>query len=475
MAEALELHEDRLFSPDPSRRKIARQLYEGIRDLPIISPHGHTDPAWFANNECFTDAYSVLVEPDHYLLRMLFSQGISMADLGFSSGGGDTAARPRDAWRHFSKCQHLFRGTPSGLWLDHVFKDIFGLSVRLDESTADDYFDRITELLGQDQFRPRQIVDRFNIDFLATTESAIAPLPHHRHLRESDWNGRVVSTYRPDSVVDAEHPDFNDTLRQFGELTGEDVYTWKGYLRAHRKRRADFIALGATATDHGHPTPGTGDLVESDCRKLFARISSGQSSTEDAELFRGQLLTEMAKMSLDDGLVMQIHPGVCRNHNSWLFDHYGSDKGADIPVAAEYTHSLRPLLNQFGNDPRLTVIVFTLDESTYARELAPLAGHYPSLLLGPPWWFNDSPQGILRFRDQTTETAGFYNTAGFNDDTRALFSIPARHDMSRRVDCRFLAQLVAEHRLSENDAHTIANDLTSTLPRRAYRLDERHS
>ena len=473
MPERLELHNDRLFPADTSCRSVARRLYEHIKGLPIISPHGHTDPAWFAINDCFPDPYTLLVAPDHYLLRMLYSQGVGMADMGIKDICGASTSNPRAAWRIFAKHQHLFRGTPSGLWLDHVYKEVFGQSVRLSEFTADEYYDSIAEQLITDEFRPRQIFDRFNIEFLSTTESAIDTLRYHKVLRDSDWNGNVATTYRPDSVVDPEHHQFKQSLQRFGELTGEGVYSWDGYLRAHRMRRADFIALGATATDHGHPTAQTANLSPDDCRKLFERVTTGRATRNEAELFRAQMLTEMARMSVDDGLVMQIHPGACRNHNAWLFDNYGSDKGADIPVRTEYTTALKPLLDEFGNNTDLTVIVFTLDETTYARELAPLAGHYPCLLLGPPWWFHDSPEGLLRFREQTTETAGFYNTAGFNDDTRALFSIPARHDTSRRVDCAYLARLVCEHRLSETDAHTIANDLTTTLPKRAYRIGDK--
>ncbi|NCF74240.1 MAG: glucuronate isomerase [Gammaproteobacteria bacterium] len=473
MSELLELHRDRLFPSNANCRDVARRLYEDIKNLPIISPHGHTDPKWFAKNDHFRDPYALLVAPDHYLLRMLYSQGVSKTDMGIKKIHETSAGEPRAAWRTFARHQFLFRGTPSGLWLDHVFKEIFGQSRRLQESTADDYYDSIAEQLSKDEFRPRQIFDRFNIEFLSTTESAVDSLQYHKELRDSDWDGNVVTTYRPDSVIDPEHHEFKEALLQFGELSAEDVYSWDGYLRAHRKRRADFIALGATATDHGHPSAQTANLTTSDCRKLFGRVITGSATPDDAELFRAQMLTEMARMSIDDGLVMQLHPGSFRNHNAWLFDNYGSDKGADIPARMEYTNALKPLLDEFGNHPNLTVIVFTLDESTYARELAPLAGHYPCLLLGPPWWFNDSPEGILRFREQTTETAGFYNTAGFNDDTRALFSIPARHDMSRRIDCTYLARLVCEHRLSETDAHTIANDLTNMLPRCAYRIGDK--
>ena len=470
MGQPLDLHPDRLFPADANSRSVARRLYDDVKNLPIISPHGHTDPSWFAQNNNFSDPHAVLIAPDHYLIRMLYSQGVSLSDLGIASKLSGNSATPREGWRLFAKNHYLFRGTPTGLWLSHIFSEIFGLSEYLDASTADVYFDSISEQLTKDEFRPRQIFDRFNIEFLSTTESPIDTLQHHQRLKDSDWNGTVVTSYRPDVVVDPQQQNFRESLALLGELTGEDVYTWPGYLSAHRARRADFIALGATASDHGHPTPRTANLGSGECKALFQRILGDQVCAEDAELFRAQMLTEMARMSLDDGLVMQIHPGSFRNHNNWLAANYGPDKGADVPTRVSYTTALKPLLDCFGNNPALTLILFTLDESNYTRELAPLAGHYPCLRLGPAWWFHDSPEGIMRFREQTTETAGFYNTAGFNDDTRALFSIPARHDMSRRVDCSYLARLVCEHRLCEADAHTIAADLTYHLPKQTYRI-----
>jgi glucuronate isomerase len=470
MPKKLSLHEDRLFPPDPTVRAIARALYTSIRKLPIISPHGHTDPAWFADNQPFGNATDLVLAPDHYLFRMLYSQGLSLESSGVSSRRGRPSTDPRAAWRLFAGRFHLFQGTPSWLWLNHVFTEVFGLDVVLDESTADHYFDKIGAALATPEFRPRALFDRFNIEVLATTESPVDTLEHHRRIRESGWSGRVITTYRPDAVVDPEHEQFRLAMERFGQLTGKDVHTWRGYLQAHRLRRAEFIRAGATATDHGHPTARTADLDEQDCERLFARVLSGTVTADDAELFRGQMLLEMARMSLDDGLVMQIHPGAFRNHNRWLFDEYGRDKGADIPMPTDYVRALKPLLDRFGNEPRLAVILFTLDETSYSRELAPLAGHYPILKLGPPWWFHDSPEGMLRFREQTTETAGFYNTVGFNDDTRAFLSIPARHDVARRVDCAYLARLVAEHRLDESDAARIAADLAYHLPKRAYKL-----
>ena len=470
MSRSLTLDPDRLFPAESATRSVASRLYAEIAGLPIISPHGHTDPAWFATNANWANATELLLAPDHYLYRMLYSQGVSLEALGVASRKGGVKADPRQAWALFASNFHLFRGTPSSLWLNHVFTQVFGLDVKLSADTADHYYDVINAALATPAFKPRALFDRFGIELLATTESPIDALAHHEAIRASGWRGRVVTAYRPDPVIDAEHEQFADSLQKFGEITGEDVYQWQGYLRAHRVRRAAFMAVGATSTDHGHPTARTANLPAGEAETLFHKVINGKHSPEEAELFRAQMLTEMARMSLDDGLVMQLHPGSFRNHNRWLFENYGRDKGADIPMPTDYVHALKPLLDAFGNDPKLSLIVFTLDESSYSRELAPLAGHYPCLKLGPAWWFHDSPEGMRRFREQTTETAGFYNTVGFNDDTRAFLSIPARHDVARRVDCSFLARLVVEHRLDEDEAAEVARDLAYNLPKRAYRL-----
>ncbi|EIL96082.1 glucuronate isomerase [Rhodanobacter sp. 115] len=467
----LTLHEDRLFSSDTTQRAIARRLYTQVARLPIISPHGHTDPAWFADNQPFANATELLLLPDHYVFRMLYSQGVSLDALGIPRRDGSRAdVDPREAWRLLARHFQLLRGTPSSMWLNHVFHEVFGLHVRLEESTANQYYDVITESLQTPAFRPRALFERFNIELIATTESPLDPLRHHAAIRESGWPGRVVTAYRPDPVIDPEHEQFPDALWQFGELTGEDVYSWDGYLAAHRQRRAFFAQMGATSTDHGHPSAATADLADAEARQLFDTVVRGKASAADAELFRAQMLTEMAAMSQDDGLVMQLHPGCFRNHNRNLFERYGRDKGADLPLRTDYVKALKPLLDRFGNAPDFRLILFTLDESTYSRELAPLAGHYPALLLGPAWWFHDAPEGMWRFREQTLSSAGFYNTVGFNDDTRAFLSIPARHDVARRVDCAFLAKLVAEHRLDEDEAAEVAIDLAYRLPKQAYKL-----
>ncbi|WP_242119372.1 glucuronate isomerase [Sphingomonas lacusdianchii] len=467
---ALLLNPDRLFPADPTTRGIARELYAAVCDLPIVSPHGHTDPSWFATNRPWTNATELLLSPDHYIFRMLYSQGIALDDLAVPRRDGTIVADPRKAWGVFAANQHLFRGTPSRLWLDHVFGAVFGFDEALTAANADTYYDRIGELLATDAYRPRALFERFGIELIATTEGADDPLDHHRAIRASGWSGRVVTAYRPDAVIDCEHEAFRPALDKFAELTGEDVASWTGYLNAHRKRRQDFIAAGATSSDHGHPTARTANLSASESEALFAKVIAGTADATDAELFRAQMLTEMARMSIDDGLVMQIHPGSFRNHNRGLFEAFGRDKGADIPTRTDYVAALKPMLDVVGTSTELTIILFTLDESTYARELAPLAGHYPCLKLGPAWWFHDSPEGMRRFREMTTETAGFYNTVGFNDDTRAFLSIPARHDVARRVDCAFLARLVAEHRLDEAEAHDVAHDLTYGLVKKAYKL-----
>lgn len=466
MPQPLKLHPDRLFSSDLEIRAIARRLYAQVATLPIVSPHGHTDPEWWATDAPFGNATELLLHPDHYIFRMLYSQGVSLEDLGI----GNPDADPRESWRLFASRYHLFRGTPSRMWLDWVFSQSFELDVLLSAETSDHYYDRITEALTTDAFRPRALFERYNIEVIATTESPLDDLRHHQAIRDSGWKGRVITAYRPDPVVDPEFEGFHRNLEILSDMTDEDCFSWPGYLAAHRKRRAFFAAMGATSTDHGHPTARTANLAPVEAEALFGRVAGGQASAEDAELFRAQMLTEMAGMSLEDGLVMQIHPGAFRNHNKQLFDKFGRDKGADIPTRTDYVQALRPLLGKYGNEAQLSIILFTLDESVYARELAPLAGHYPCLKLGPAWWFHDSPEGMRRFRENVTETAGFYNTVGFNDDTRAFLSIPARHDVARRVDCNFLARLVAEYRMEEWEAADLAVDLAYNLVKAAYRL-----
>lgn len=465
------LDEDRLFPSDSRGKDLARALYARVRDLPIISPHGHTDPKWFAQNRSFGSPAELFVTPDHYVFRMLYSQGIRLEDLGIQTrAGAENPVEPREVWRIFAEHYHVFRGTPSRLWIDHSLQEVFGVDKVLSAETADEIYDQISDCLVQPEFRPRALFDRFGIELIATTESPLDTLEHHAQIAGSDWDGRVITTYRPDVVIDPENQSFLANLKAFSQITGEDALTWEGYLNAHRKRRRDFIAHGATASDHGHPTARTENLSEKTAQDLFASVLNDPTDPKIAETFRAQMLTEMAKMSMDDGLVMQIHPGSRRNHSRAIFDKFGTDMGFDIPGRTDYVQALGPLLDVIGHEPDFSLIVFTLDETSYGRELAPLAGVYPALKMGPAWWFYDSPDGMRRFREMTTETAGFYNTVGFNDDTRAFCSIPARHDVARRVDCSYLASLVTSGRLGETDAFELAEDLTYNLAKKAYRL-----
>jgi glucuronate isomerase len=461
------IHEDRLFPAETGALQVARALYASIRDLPIVSPHGHTQAAWFARNEPFPNPAKLFVQPDHYIYRMLYSQGVSLEELEI---GQPELKDPRKVWGVFASHYYLFRGTPTRIWLDFAFHQLFGLTERLSGSTADLYYDTISEKLRTPEFLPRALFERFNLEVLATTDSPLESLAEHQVIRDSNWKARILPTFRPDSVVDPEFAGFAANIAELGRQNNEDSATWPGYLNALRKARARFRALGCTATDHGHPTPRTADLSAQEAEVLFRSVLTGRANAQQQELFRAQMLTEMAQMSIEDGFVMQIHPGSARNHNRKIYERYGRDVGADIPQPTTYVDALRPLLDRFGNEANLTIILFTLDETTYSRELAPLAGHYPCLRLGPPWWFHDSPEGMMRFREQATETAGFYNTVGFNDDTRAFLSIPARHDVARRIDCAFLARLVAEHRLAEDEAFEVAHDLTYRLVKQAYRL-----
>lgn len=464
------LHPDRLLPVEDTTRAIARRLFAEVETLPIVSPHGHTEPAWYAQNERFPDPAALFVIPDHYIFRMLYSQGVPLEALGVPTADGTPVETdPRRIWRLFAEHYRLFRGTPSRLWFEHSLQATFGIEERLSPQTADAIYDRIADALQTDAMRPRALYERFNIEAIATTDSALDDLAHHDAVRASGWRGRVLPTYRPDAVADPDRPGFAEALQRFFALTGEPQ-TYSGYLDGHRTRRAYFKARGATATDHGHPSARTANLSAAECELLFSKILAGTGTAAENELFRAQMLTEMARMSLDDGLVMQIHAGSSRNHNSKLFERFGFDKGADIPQRTDYVGALRPLLDVVGNEAGLTIILFTLDETVYSRELAPLAGHYPALRLGPPWWFHDSPEGMMRFRENVTETAGFYNTVGFNDDTRAFLSIPARHDVARRVDCAFLAKLVADGRLDEDEAREVAIDLTYRVVKDAYKI-----
>ena len=465
-----QLHPDRLFPAEEPARSIARDIHGGIEGLPIVSPHGHTDPAWFAENRNFTDATSLFLTPDHYVLRMLRSQGITYEALGLARKGEAPKVDGRSAWRLFAANFHLFAGTPSELWIAHAFEWAFGITETLNAENADRLYDLITAQLASDALKPLAVLDRAKVSVIATTEFALDPLTHHQALKAKGLSQRIRTTYRPDDVTDPAQPGFAEKLLRFGEITGEDVATWKGLIAAHGSRREFFRAHGATATDHGVPDALTLDLSPPEKQALLDKALKGRMDDADMRMFRAQMMTEMAGLSADDGMVMQLHAGSRRNTDARLFEAYGPNLGADIPERGEFVRALSPLLNRFGTAEGFRLILFTLDETAYARELAPMAGYWPCLMIGPPWWFHDSPQGIRRYLDQVVETAGFHNLAGFNDDTRALLAIAARHDVWRREVARFLAGLVAEHRISRATAGDLARHLAHDAAKAAYRL-----
>jgi glucuronate isomerase len=467
----LGVHADRFFDSDPEIRRAARSLYEETRALPLICPHGHVDPALLANDDPFPEPASLIVIPDHYIVRLLYSRGVPMESLGIPARDGTPVeGDPRRIWQVFGDNAHLFQGTPTGAWLDHELHDVFGVRVRLDGDSAQHVYDHIAERLASPEFKPRRLFEQFNIEVLATTDGASDSLDDHRAIRASGWGGRVIPTFRPDALLRIAAPDWSSELERLVQITGRPIGDYTSFINALEDRRAFFKSLGATATDHAVLEPLTARLSAHEAAAIFVRALRGEATAEDQRRFEAHMLMEMARMSVEDGLVMQLHPGALRNHNRFVFERFGADRGGDIPVATEYTRNLSELLNAYGNDERFSLVLFTLDESAYSRELAPLAGHYPALRLGPPWWFHDSIEGMTRYRHQVTETAGIYNTAGFNDDTRAFCSIPARHDLARRVDANFLAGLVARHVVEMEDARILARAMAYDLARETYCL-----
>jgi glucuronate isomerase len=468
----LVLNKDRFFDPNPAVRSIARKLYQSIKDLPIISPHGHVDPRLFAENRPFPNPAELFIIPDHYIFRMLYSQGISLESLGIPRKDGTRGEQdPRKIWKLFAENYHLFRGTPSGVWLDHEFSVVFGIKERLNGKSALRIYDEIEKKLRSPAFLPRALFDRFKIEALATTDSATDTLEYHDQIRKSGWKGRILPSFRPDALTNLRHPQWQTNRRKLGQLVGNEIETYGQFIDALEERRRFFKSMGAVATDHGVFSPWTHLQSAHEADAIFQRALRNRLEKNDAELFTAHMLMEMARMSVEDGLVMQIHPGADRDHNQMIFEEYGSDKGADIPSPTEYTQNLKELLNTFGNNPNFTVVVFTLDETTYSRELAPLAGVYPAMKLGPPWWFHDSIEGMRRYRSTVMETAGLYNTVGFNDDTRAFVSIPARHDLARRMDSDYLASLVVRHIIGMQDAFDMVYQLANGLVKKAYKLD----
>ncbi len=467
------LPEDRYFGPDPQQKETAIRLYKTVVDLPLVCPHGHVDPRLFADPDySFGSPTELLFIPDHYIFRMLYSQGILMEKLGIPrQDGGPVESDHRKIWQIFAENFYLFRGTPTGMWLTHELHDVFGIEDKLTGESAQDIYDQIATKLESPEFRPRRLYEQFNIEVLCTTDAATDPLAHHQAIRDSGWNGRILPTFRPDAVVNIDTLGWRENIEALSEVSGIAVTNYQTYIQALENRRAYFKEMGATATDHAAITPYTEELSGQEAETIFQRALKGEATTEDATRFTGHMLMENARMSIEDGLVMQLHPGSYRNHNVLIFERFGPDKGADIPLPTEYARNLQPLLNKCGYDPRLALILFTLDETTYSRELAPLAGHYPAVKLGPPWWFYDSLEGMMRYFQQVMETAGLYNTAGFNDDTRAYPSIPARHDLWRRVSANWIASLVVRGIVDMVDAEAMIHDMAYGLAKKAYKLD----
>jgi glucuronate isomerase len=468
-----EFHEDRFFDPDPTIRRNARALYAETRGLPIVSPHGHVDPEILSRNDPFSDPASLIITPDHYILRMLYSRGVPFESLGVVSVDGSPPAAetdPRRIWQTFADHWHLFRATPTSVWLEYELREVFGIKRELDSGSAGEIYDAIVERLKSPEFRPRALLKRFNIEVLATTDGASDSLEHHETLRSANLGTRVIPTFRPDALFRISSPSWAKELERFGKAVGREIRSCGELTSAMAQRRAEFKAMGATATDHGVVSPRTERLDDKTADRIFTSAIRGSGSAQDQSRLEAHLLMEMASLSVEDGLVMQLHAGALRDHNDFVYRRFGPDRGGDIPVTIEFTRNLRPLLNAYGNDSRFRLIVFTLDETAYSRELAPLAGHYPAMLLGAPWWFHDSIEGMMRFRRETTETAGIGNTAGFTDDTRAFCSIPARHDLARRVDANYLGGLVARHVIDISDAGEMARAMAYDLAKHAYRL-----
>ena len=468
------MEQSRYFNPDPSVRTIALQLYEQVAGSPLICPHGHVDPRVFADpGYSFGTPVDLFILPDHYVFRMLYSQGISLDELGIPRKDGPPVEQDhRRIWQIFSDHFYLFRGTPTGIWLRDELRSIFGIEEKLTGETAQRIYDQIVERLNTPAFRPRALFEQFHIETLCTTDSATDPLTYHSAIRNSDWAGDIRPTFRPDTVVNLDTPGWRDHITELRRVSGVDIRDYTSFIQALENRRSFFKSMGATATDSGVFMPYTERLSGLEANAIFQKALHGEITAANATRFTGHMLMEMARMSIEDGLVMQVHPGSVRNHNTPLFSEYGTDMGADIPTHVEYTRNLQPLLTAYGNDRRLTLILFTLDETTYSRELAPLAGHYPALKLGPPWWFFDSLNGMAHYFDTVMETAGIYNTVGFNDDTRAFCSIPIRHDLWRQASANWLASLVVRNILDLDEASDMIQAMAHGLAKAAYKLEK---
>ena len=466
----LDLHPDRMLPADPGLRPLAREIYESVRDLPIISPHGHVPAQWLADDEAFTDPTSLLITPDHYVNRLLHANGVSLDALGVGQSAFSDE-QSRDAFRLLCSHWSAYRGTPVRFWLEAELAEIFGLDIAPSAETADELYDAIAARLATPEFRPRALYERFNLDFIATTDDPCDDLRHHRALADDPtWTGQVTPTFRPDKYLEPGLPAWNDLVDRLGEVSGVDTGSYAGWVSAMENRRAFFKAHGAVSSDHSHRDARVEPLPGAEAERLYQLARTGRICADEADTLRRDFMFTQARMAADDGLVMTMHPAVYRNHHPGTFERYGADVGADIPLQVEFTAAVQPMLAAFGTSPYFQVVFFTIDETVYTRELAPLAGFYPSVFVGVPWWFIDAPDAMARFRSAITETVGFGRTSGFIDDTRAYLSIPARHDLSRRIDAGYLARLVGEHRLTLDEAIDAATELVAGNPRKAFKL-----
>ncbi|HWD68807.1 MAG TPA: glucuronate isomerase [Solirubrobacteraceae bacterium] len=460
-------HPDRLLGIDASVRALARELYESVAGAPIISPHGHVSPELLATNAPFPDPATLFVTPDHYVTRLLHSSGVPLESLGV----GAPDQPPREIWRTLCANWHLFAGTPVRYWFEDSLARVFELELTPSAGTADAVYDQLARRLAEPEFRPRELLTRFGLELLATTDDPADSLEYHDALAAMPhFPVRVIPTFRADAYMTPDRPGWRERLEKLAVVSGVDCGSYRGLLDALRERREYFKRHGATATDAGVADAWATPLSDAEAERIHRLGVDGQASAEQSVAYRRNLLFQSGLMSADDGLVMQLHPGVARNHHGASFARFGPDSGHDIPVAIRFAEPLRELLNAVGTSPEFRIVLFTVDETAFSREIAPLAGFYPSVYIGAPWWFLDAPAAVRRFRGAVTETAGFYKTSGFVDDTRALCSIPTRHDMSRRLDAGYLAELVLDHQLDEDEAHTIARALVGEIPRAAFRL-----
>lgn len=459
------LHPYRLLGTHPEQTKLAYEHLKEAASYPLICPHSHVNPALFSDSQgSFPNPVEMFVRRDVRVLSQLHSQGVRLEPFL------DPNRDPEEVWRMFARHYRLFWGTSTALWLEQQLETVFAISEALDESSADHIYQTLVARIAQPEYRPRAVLERLKIEILCTTASATDPLLHYRTLSQGAWAGRVLPVFRPDKLLWTAHPDWLPELHKLAAQTSGPITRMRAFLDALRQRRHEFKRLGCVATDHGCERPYTERLSSKAADDLFSLALKGKITIAESIRLQGHLLIEMAKMSLEDGLVMQIHTGSYQDHNGELLVRFGPNKGADLPLATEFTSNLKPLLGVVGNEPAMKLVLFSLDETAYGRDLGPLAGHYPAVFVGAPWSFHNGPKGLMRYFDQVVETAGLCNTAGFQDHARSVGTLAARHDLWRRIACRWLANLELEGRLSHAQARSMLGDLANGRARKVYGL-----